>query len=124
MKHCQFNVLSIMNNSLLAGYRNSYFLYQKSNTIYTYCVRNNNFTLAKTINTSYNIRDVIWTPSGEIVIVNENSHSVITMKTRSNLKIHEIQLTDPSNLTLSSDNVLLLTDWKHGVYESTNNGKE
>ena len=46
------------------------------------------------------------------------------MENQSNLKIHEIRLTDPSNLTLSSDNILHLTDWKRGVYESTNNGKE
>ena len=115
LKHSHVNVLSIINNNLLAGYK-------KSRDFYTCCVKKNNFILNSKINTSYSIRDISWTPSGEILFIDEDSNNVI-LHNQSNLNTQEIRFTDPSNLNLSSDNVLYLTDWKRGVYESTNNGK-
>ena len=116
LKHCHVNALSVINNNLLAGNK-------MSREFYTYYVRNNNFTLNSAINTSYSIQDISWTPSGEILFIDEDSNSVI-VHSQSNLNTQEILLKEPSNLTLATDNVLYLTDWKRGAYESINNGKE
>ena len=87
---------------------------------YIYHTDNTNFTHTSTINTSHYIRDISWTPSGDILFVDHDNHEVI-VKSQLNFEIKKTAMTDPCNLTLCADNTIYLSDWKNGVYQSTNN---
>ena len=76
-----------------------------------------------TTNDNDKLFDATWTPHGNIVYTTYNSNKVVVVMSESGKFITtHTQMTDPRYLSVSSDNIIYLADWKTSVYQSIDDG--
>ena len=129
LKDWWVTILSEFNNKLLISRDNLSQLF-----IYN---RKGRYLSTITINDNDYLRDASWTPHGNIVYTTWNRKKVvvisesgrvittqneITMSESDKVITTEKKITEPRYLSVSSDDNIYLTDWKTGVYQSTDDG--
>lgn len=73
-----------------------------------------------TTNRNEELYDASWTPGGKIVYTTINTKKVV-LTSESGLIIALSQMSDPRYFSISDD-VMYLSDWQAGVYQSTDDG--
>ena len=68
------------------------------------------------------LRDATWTPRGNIVYTTCESRKVVVMSENGRVITTHTHLPDPQYLSLSNDDIIYVTDWETGVYQSTDDG--
>jgi WD40 repeat protein len=68
------------------------------------------------------LRDAVWSPCGNIVYTTIKSNNVVSMSRSGNV-IKRITDLFADFLSVSTDEVICLADFKNGVYQSTDDGK-
>jgi hypothetical protein len=63
----------------------------------------------------------VWTPRGNIVYTADNSNNVVVMTQRGDV-IAQTKTLFPIRLSISTDDVIYLADYRTGVYQSTDDG--
>ena len=74
-----------------------------------------------TITLNDQLFDVKWTPRGNIVYTTYGSNKVVSMLQSGDI-LSQTQMTNPQHLSVSNDNVIYLTDYEAGIYQSTDDG--
>ena len=108
------NILSVFNDKLLVSCDSLSRLF-----IYS---REGRHLLTITTNNNDKLLDAAWTPRGNIVYTTLYSHKVVVMSESGKVITTHTQMTDPRCLSISNDDIIYLTDFKTGVYQSTDNG--
>ena len=113
LKNKRVNTLSVFNDKLLVGSAGlrQLFIYSREGRHLSTITTNNNDKLY----------DVTWTPRGNIVYTTRNSKVVVMSESGKVITTHT-QMTSPRCLSVSSDGIIYLADWKTGVYQSTDDG--
>ena len=78
-----------------------------------------------TINKNDLLWDATWTPRGKIVYTTCNIHGsnkVVVISESGKVITTHTQMTRPQYLSVSSDDIIYLADYKTGVYQSTDGG--
>ena len=66
--------------------------------------------------------DAIWTPRGNIIYTTDDGNKVIVMSDIGSVISIYKKLTDPRYLSLCGNDIIYLTDWETGVFQSTDDG--
>ena len=66
--------------------------------------------------------DATWAPRGNIVFTTLYSNKVVVMSESGKVITTHTQMTDPRYLSVSSDDIIYLADYRTGVYQSTDDG--
>ena len=76
-----------------------------------------------TTNNEDRLYDATWTPRGNIVYTTYPSKKMVVVMSESGKVITKhTRMTSPRHLSVSSDNIIYLADYKTGVYQSTDDG--
>jgi hypothetical protein len=67
------------------------------------------------------LKDAVWTPRGHIVYTAANYNNVVVMTQRGDV-IAQTKTLFPACLSVSTDDVIYLADYRTGVYQSTDDG--
>ena len=108
------NILSVFNDKLLVSreYLSQLFIYSREGRHLSTISTNNNDMLY----------DATWAPRGNIVYTTNRSNKVVVMSESGKVITMHTQMTEPRYLSVSSDDIIYLTDSKTGVYRSTDDG--
>ena len=115
------DILSVFNDKLLVSYSglSKLFIYSREGHRLSTITTNNNDKLW----------DATWTPRGNIVYTTCDSNNttlysnkVVVMSESGEVITTHNQMTDPRYLSVSSDDIIYLADYKTGVYQSTDDG--
>ena len=107
------NILSVFNDKLLVSgeYHSQLFIYSREGRRLSTITTNNNDLLC----------DATWTPRGNIVYTTY-SNKVVVMSESGKVVTTHTQMTDPRCLSVSYDDIIYLTDYRTGVFQSTDDG--
>ena len=107
------DILSVFNDKLLVSRVNlsQLFIYSREGRHLSTITTNNND----------NLWDATWTPRGNIVYTTY-SNKVVVMSESGKVITTHTQMTDPRCLSVSSDDIIYLADYRTGVYQSTDDG--
>ena len=75
-----------------------------------------------TINDSDKLWDAVWIPCGNIVYTTAYSKKVVVMSEFGKIITTHTHMKYPRCLSVSIDDTIYLTDWKTGIYQSTDGG--
>ena len=115
LRGCDVNILSVFNDKLLVsrGFGLSHlFIYS----------RKGRHLSTITINNNDGLIDATWTPRGNIVYTTSISHEVVVMSETGKVITTYTRMTEPRDLSVSSDDIIYLADSQTGVYQSTDDG--
>ena len=114
LKSLYVDILSVFNDKLLVSVNghSQLFIYSREGRHLSTITTNNNDEL----------RDATWTPRGNIVYTMRNSNKVVVMSESGKVITTHTQMTEPLCLSVSSDDIIYLADYKTGVYQSTDDG--
>ena len=114
MEGWHVSILSVFNDKLLVSYFgfSQLFIYSREGRHLSTIKTNNNDVLF----------DATWTPRGNIVYTTDNSNKVVVMSESGQVITTHTQMTLPWYLSVSSDDIIYLADYKTGVYQSTDDG--
>ena len=68
------------------------------------------------------LRDATWSPHGSIVYICKNSSKVVVISESGKVLAKHHQFEEPRCLRVSNDNIIYLTEWEKGIYQSTDDG--
>ena len=109
------NILSIFNDKLLV----SSFGFSH---LFIYSHNGHYLSTIVTINCDV-LRDATWSPQGNIVyICTSNNSKVMVISESGKVLAKHHQFAEPRCLRVSNDNIIYLTEWEKGIYQSTDDG--
>ena len=112
------NILSAFNDKLLVSCGGLFGLSQ----LFIYSLEGRHLSTI-TINDNDKLFDAKWTPHGEIVYTTLDSNKVVVMSESGKVIATYTRMTEPRDLSVSSDNIIYLADSETGgVYQSTDDG--
>ena len=108
------NILSVFNDKLLVSGNglSQLFIYSREGRYLSTITTNNNEWLV----------DATWTPRGNIVYTAWLRFRVVVMSQSGKVVTTHTQMTVPCDLSVSSDDIIYLADYRTGVYQSTDDG--
>ena len=114
LKGFYVNILSVFNDKLLVscGDLSQLFIYNREGRHLSTITTNNNDKLW----------DATWTPCGNIVYTTYDSNKVVVMSESGKVITTHTEMTSPQSLSVSSDDIIYLADYRTGVYQSTDDG--
>ena len=108
------DILSVFNDKLLVS---SYYLSQ----LFIYS-REGRHLSTITTNDNDKLLDATWTPRGNIMYTTYDSNKVVVISESGKIITTHTLMKSPRCLSVSSDNIIYLTDYQTGVYQSTDDG--
>ena len=115
LKGCSsVNILSVVNDKILLSYVGL-------SQLFIYSREGRHLSTIKT-NDNDRLFDVTWTPRGNIVYTTYISNKVVVMSESGKVISTHTQMTKPRYLSVSTDDLIYLADYKTGVYQSTGDG--
>ena len=114
LKGWWFDILSVFNNKLLVS---GYGLSQ----LFIYSCEGRHLSIITT-NDNDKLCDATWTPRGNIVYTTWDSNKLVVMSESGEVIATHTRMTKPRYLSVSSDDIIYLADYRTGVYQSTDDG--